>query len=328
MACAVLGSTLGYFLIYQPAYLATASAQAVSVATTEATFTAAVLPTSAALPTTTALATTTAVPTVARTPAAATTSTPTIVPTLTPAPSDTVQPTGTPPPTANTGPTDTVAPEATPTTTHTVTPAITETPSPTPSATRLPSPVAFQGVTDRKGPAGTFHVLGEVVNGSGQAIEFVEVVGSFFDADGELVEKEFTYALLEVMDPGETAPFELVLMEPASGIDHYELEALYDPTDVQPMRVDVVSQDASWSTEGTYDIVGEVRNPHDADLEYVQIVATCYDSAGGVVAADFAFVESDVMEPGQTEPFEIIMAGAPGNLERCDLKTLAVEEGP
>jgi hypothetical protein len=176
--------------------------------------------------------------------------------------------------------------------------------------------------------AGSYHVLGEVVNGSGQSIEFIEVIGNFFDASGELVEKEFTYALLEVLEPGETAPFELILMDSVSDIDYYELEALYDQTDVQAVRVDVVSQDASWSAQGTYHIVGEVRNPHNVGLEYVQIVAACYDSAGGVVGADFVFLDSDLMQPGQTEAFEISVFGAPSSLERCDLQTLAKEEPP
>ncbi len=54
-----------------------------------------------------------------------------------------------------------------------------------------------------------------------------------------------------------------------------------------------------------YEVVGEIQNTGDLNVEYVQIVATFYDSGGTVVGTDFTYTELDSLAPNQKSPFEL-----------------------
>jgi hypothetical protein len=202
------------------------------------------------------------------------------------------------------------------------------TPDAEPGPPGEPAQVAFENLTDRLVPSDAFRVRGEIVNTGGQNLAYVEIAGEFYDAAGELVDMEVTYALLEIVGPGQKAPFEVVLQDAGEEIASYALTARYDTTQVQPLQVDVVGQQAGWSAEGTYDISGDVRNTHDVALPYVQVVATCYDSTGGVVGSGLTYIETGALAPGASEPFAIKVANAPATVSRYELQTLATQEEP
>jgi hypothetical protein len=58
---------------------------------------------------------------------------------------------------------------------------------------------------------GFYHVIGEVTNqGSGKAT-FVKVSGTFYNSSGSAVAADFTYTDPKDLEPGQTAPFEMVV---------------------------------------------------------------------------------------------------------------------
>jgi hypothetical protein len=63
---------------------------------------------------------------------------------------------------------------------------------------------------------GFYHVVGEVTNqGSGKAT-FVKVSGTFYNSSGSVVAADFTYTDPKDLEPGQTAPFEMVVTSAAT----------------------------------------------------------------------------------------------------------------
>ncbi len=76
--------------------------------------------------------------------------------------------------------------------------------------------------------AGYFHVVGEVQNNSPTSAQFVQVTGTFYDNNNQVVGTQFTYTNPSDIGSGQKAPFDLTLLSasiPVSQIDHYNLAA-------------------------------------------------------------------------------------------------------
>jgi len=75
---------------------------------------------------------------------------------------------------------------------------------------------------------GTLHVVGEVQNNAPSNAQFVQVIGTFYDNNNQVVGTEFTYTNPSDIPSGQKAPFDLTLLSasiPISQIDHYRLIA-------------------------------------------------------------------------------------------------------
>jgi hypothetical protein len=55
------------------------------------------------------------------------------------------------------------------------------------------------------------HVIGEIMNNSSMMIGPVKVIATFYDAAGQIVGSEFTYADINRLAPGQKAPFEIIV---------------------------------------------------------------------------------------------------------------------
>jgi hypothetical protein len=69
-------------------------------------------------------------------------------------------------------------------------------------------------------------VVGEVKNTGTQAATYVEVIATFYDATGEVVATDFTYADPYDLAAGQTAPFEVLELDDTqvAKISSYELQ--------------------------------------------------------------------------------------------------------
>lgn len=76
--------------------------------------------------------------------------------------------------------------------------------------------------------AGILHVVGEVQNNTTTNAQFVQVTGTFYDSNNQVVGTQFTYTNPSDIAAGDKAPFDLTLLSasiPTSQIDHYNLQA-------------------------------------------------------------------------------------------------------
>ena len=76
----------------------------------------------------------------------------------------------------------------------------------------------------------SFHVVGEVQNNKSTPVNFVELIGTFYDSSGNVVGTTITYTTPSTINPNETAPFDLILMSasiPTQEINSYKLTLTY-----------------------------------------------------------------------------------------------------
>ncbi|MDW0163809.1 MAG: FxLYD domain-containing protein [Nitrososphaeraceae archaeon] len=73
---------------------------------------------------------------------------------------------------------------------------------------------------------GYLHVVGEVQNNTPANAQFVQVIGTFYDNNNQVVGTQFTYTNPSDIGAGQKAPFELILTSasiPVSQVDRYNL---------------------------------------------------------------------------------------------------------
>jgi len=164
-------------------------------------------------------------------------------------------------------------------------------------------------------PVGSLWFLGEVENTSGANVEGVRVVVSLYDEDSRMVATESSFTELNLIPPGDRAPFAVLFTDPPrfreyaataqgvavaarEGAEYQDLEA-----------VNCIGEAGEYST---YIIKGEVKNLGQFDAESVVVVVTAYDAQGRVVAIRDTYAESEVIPAGGSSPFTAHLSPAAG----------------
>jgi hypothetical protein len=94
-----------------------------------------------------------------------------------------------------------------------------------PTADRPATGLVSQGESTSVDGGGDYHVAGTVVNQSAAPAEFVQVIGTFYAADGTVVRSVVAYTNLDVVPPGGTDTFDLSVPSGGSaGIARYSLK--------------------------------------------------------------------------------------------------------
>lgn len=244
--------------------------------------------------------------------------------------------TPTPPPTNTPPPTSTPVPTATPVPTNT--PEPTATPEPEPTATPEPEPTATKESTGPETPgdmekglvilshtgfvddSDTPHIVGEVYNNDEANMEYIVIKASLYDADGNFLVEEETYAYVDILRPGEKSPFELTLWDPPEGLDTYKLSVTGDKTSDEPIvGLEFVQYYDNMEDDGDWTMIGEVANNGDQVASYVQIIVTLYNEAGEVVDVGFTTAERSLMRPDSISPFEIYVGDVHGDPTRYEI---------
>jgi hypothetical protein len=159
---------------------------------------------------------------------------------------------------------------------------------------------------------GSVYVVGEVRNDLPYAVEYVQIVGRFFDSSGRLIDTDFTYTHLDQLRPGEESPFKLILTDESTNqnIATYDLSVNGDRvygSGLKPEGLRVQVGDQRINDYGWYEIVGEVQNAGTQNTQYVKAIATFYNDAGTVIETDFTYTRPSDLAAGQSAPFEITM---------------------
>lgn len=145
-------------------------------------------------------------------------------------------------------------------------------------------------------------------------LDFVRVDFTFLDAEGNMVGENFTYSNIQIVQPGETSPFRIMVAEIPENWESYEIalsaqEPFLDPN--YSTDFEIVSSDGSTDDFYDYVIEGEIKNVGSIAADFVQIHAALFDAEGNILAGDFTFSEADVIEPGATSTFSINFLNTP-----------------
>jgi hypothetical protein len=160
---------------------------------------------------------------------------------------------------------------------------------------------------------GSTYIVGEVRNNLADVVNYVQIVGRFYDSSGLLIDTDFTYTGLDYLRPGEKSPFKLIITDEsvAQRINNYTLTVNWElvnaiPSAVAEATVLTIEQGEQRMNDfGWYEIVGEVVNGGSENTEFVKVVATFYGEAGQVIDTDFTYTDPSDLAAGQSAPFEI-----------------------
>ena len=190
--------------------------------------------------------------------------------------------------------------------------------APSPSAT--PYPVEITAINLQQTRQGKLWALGSVKNPGDDPVAEVVVEISLFDANGVLLVREAAFTQLDVVLPGQSAPF-AVLFESAP-----ETFAQYQVVPVSAVLLagdtryyfDLEPIDLRGAPVGidTYRISGQLRNTGTEDVEAIRLVAITFDQDDRVLAQRQADLAVNLLRAGATTPFELDMIIPGGKVDQ------------
>jgi hypothetical protein len=164
-------------------------------------------------------------------------------------------------------------------------------------------------------------VVGEAQNTGPNVIDHVIVTGTFYAADGTPVMYNYAQALITQILPQQKTPFYISFSEDNSLIGDIDWESIEiknltisvgyaEPTDSrQYQNLEITSHTSSTDSDGYYRVTGVVKNTGTQSTNKTWVVATFYNSTGGVVAIGYSvYLTPSSIAPGGTAPFTIYPA--------------------
>ena len=184
---------------------------------------------------------------------------------------------------------------------------------PTPTATPTPLPAEVRNVFFHPSPLGELAVLGEVLNTSGTDLERVLVRASLFDEDDRLLASQSAFVALDVVAPGELAPFALRFAEAPQRFASYQAEILSAvPAYLGSLHRDLEARGITAEKRPREPMVldGRVWNYGTEEAVGVIVVVTTYDPLGRVVGMRSVVPEHNVVPRGGETEFHIELVPA------------------
>jgi len=155
------------------------------------------------------------------------------------------------------------------------------------------------------------HVLGEIKNGSTKPMKDILITASFYDKSGKLLGLFKRPPALQVIDAGESSPFEVPYIDQKSvdSVTNFTLSATGQATEGKEKVLKIVSVNSRLDLLGTYYINAVARNDGQDNATNAIMIATLYDNSGSVISIGKALAEaspgsSDIL-PGTKAAFGI-----------------------
>ena len=195
--------------------------------------------------------------------------------------------------------------------------------TPTPEATPLPFTVANLSFTNS--PLGGLWCFGEIVNGTGTALEQAGVTVKLLDDNGQVLAQEQAYVGVDLLRDGAKAPFAIRFAAPPQSFSSYQAIPWKGVQGyVGSYYQDLAVRDAAGSGEryATYTVTGNVANTGPEDAVEVTVTVTLYDALGRVIGMRRAVPEHNVILRGGQTTFTIELTPAGGPVARFEAVAL------
>lgn len=225
-------------------------------------------------------------------------------------PAATATPTGTP---IFSTATPTLTPTFTRTPTLTSTPTASETPTPT--ATAANGAIALSNHSSYTSTFGSRYIVGEVQNNSAGAVRFVSVIADIYNADGQIIDTQTTYAARDILPAGGKSCYQVIFLAEPAGWHSYQLSTNYSVTTEQPRALTITSVTAG-SNPTDYELIGQVRNDSQLAQKFVKIVGTLYSGDGTVIRCGLTYTSAETLAPGAASSWKLSFFGVnPASVE-------------
>ncbi len=186
--------------------------------------------------------------------------------------------------------------------TPTDTPTITPTPTLTPTLTPTPGPtgeVVVLSSTAFTPTADSLYIVGEIQNNTNRNVQAVQINAILRERSGMILTGEDGRALVTVLEPGDIAPFRVVMQSGAGAWMAYELTVNWSESSDPPVGLDIMSREGYFGQADAFHVRGTMRNQTSEVRDAVTVVVTAYDETGAVVGADFSATNPATLQPGQ-----------------------------
>jgi hypothetical protein len=159
----------------------------------------------------------------------------------------------------------------------------------------------------------TFSVVGLVTNGTDRTVDNIEIEVELFDANGNSLYVDMTYADLFYLAPGETSPFTFRLFEDITGIDSYVATIVGQSSgEVERAFLDIENVSINIDDDEEVYISGEIFNNTGQPAEINDLAVALFDANGALLSADTFSVSVRYLDPGESGPFRIGVDGPVG----------------
>ncbi len=185
--------------------------------------------------------------------------------------------------------------------------------------TPTPLPFEVQHLHFSHTPLGSLWVMGEVLNTSEETLEQVSVGVRLLDGQGTTLLEKTSLVLLNLVAPGDVAPFAALFAEAPKSFENYYIYPLsalpaYEGGYYQELEVENLTQEGERYSALT--VRGSVRNTGSAEAVDVQVVLTAYDPLGRVIASRKIVPEHNVVAVGEETTFVAILVPLGGPVEQ------------
>jgi len=195
----------------------------------------------------------------------------------------------------------------------------TETPTPQPTPDPPAQALAIVGQARYTHRTGGTHIVGLVLNGGNRNVHQVKIGGRFYDQGGKLALQAATDAYIDILRPGEQAPFDLALDQPPAGLGEYVLEAEGRETADEPfLGIEFIQYSALLRESATEDsqsltIVGELTNRGAQPSNQVRVSCAVLDASGNILDVAMSPAYAGILAPGRVVPFKLYLAQVNGD---------------
>jgi hypothetical protein len=140
-------------------------------------------------------------------------------------------------------------------------------------------------------PSGDMRLVGEVRNETEFSLDRISVRVMFYNPWGTVSRIVTGPALVDLIRPGQTAPFALSFSEPV-GWERYAVRVTAKPAWREPTAELEIAEYHTFGLEtGIFHVAGTVVNVGGRTVERARVVVTLYDPWGTVVNARFAHTD-------------------------------------
>jgi hypothetical protein len=159
------------------------------------------------------------------------------------------------------------------------------------------------------------HVVGEVVNGRPDAIQYVQITADLYSAAGTLLATDDSFSEMTVMAAGSDSPFDVLFISPPPGVSRVVVRVTdYTEPAYDPPAAGLVATITNSYTDviGALHVVGTVTNSSSTTYDYVEPIVGFYDASGRLLREDFTFTSPSTLGPGQSGTFDSFIFDAKG----------------
>jgi hypothetical protein len=148
------------------------------------------------------------------------------------------------------------------------------------------------------------HIIGQVQNNFTFPIQFVQITGTVYNSNHQLVATSDTYTDMDVLNPGAKSGFDILFTNVPTGASSYAVSASYQQASTsKPPSLSISIGHQNIDLINTYHLLGEVTNQGNNTATFVKVSAVLFDSDHKIVDVVNTFTSPNNLQPGQTAPF-------------------------